>query len=771
MSIILNPKFSIIRRITAIVFILALVAYMGFLLYSQYHSQNELQKYYLNQMLLDAEKHAIAINYFFSEREDDLLRLADSHELSVYFENLALGMSMEYGLSASLMDIKTAFAKFRDRRKLAGKIIFSRVVFLDAHGNQLIDVGEKGTNDPEGIKGVWDSFVVKNVDKPIFFAEGHDSSSSISISLPYMFKGMYRGQIIAVIRPELVYKQFITEYDVSSLRPISTLVYNNQYLYMPKGLPRDRLPAPEKLLKKGSFRFVISDGKDIVRYMDSYYTPIGNTPFSLVTFMSEKSQLNESSPRMIIIITGGIGIIILIGAFIIIRTTMNNAVLNARLLEIGIREEAIAEKNRSLRKLTEAVEQSANSVIITGTDGNIEYVNNYFTQLTGYSKEEAIGNNLDFLKVTGESEDTNRKMLQAVTAGEQWSGELHILKKSGELYWEYASISPLKNDAAETISCIAIKQDITERKLAEENIIRLNAELEQRVRERTAALETSNRQLENAYTDLQAAQSKMLQQEKMASIGQLAAGVAHEINNPMGFITSNLTSLDKYVVKLKDFISRQSDLLQNGKGDHELERLKEKRKELKIDFILEDIKDLTRESLSGAERVKKIVQDLKSFSRVDQAEYKQADINECIESTINIVWNELKYKATITREYGEIPLTICYPQQLNQVFMNILMNAANAIEKQGQITVRTWKDDGSILASVCDTGCGMASEIMKRIFEPFFTTKEVGKGTGLGLSITYDIIKNHGGEITVQSEIGKGSCFTIRIPIVEENRV
>ena len=160
------------------------------------------------------------------------------------------------------------------------------------------------------------------------------------------------------------------------------------------------------------------------------------------------------------------------------------------------------------------------------------------------------------------------------------------------------------------------------------------------------------------------------------------------------------------------------------------------------------------------------MQGLKSFSRVDEAEeHILADINECLESTLNIVWNELKYKATVTKQYGNLPHANCNPQQLNQVFMNLLVNAAHAIEKQGEIAIKTWQQDRSIFVSISDTGCGIAEENLSRIFEPFFTTKEVGKGTGLGLSISYDIVKKHAGELTVQSELGKGTIFTIQLPI------
>jgi signal transduction histidine kinase/DNA-binding response OmpR family regulator len=283
-------------------------------------------------------------------------------------------------------------------------------------------------------------------------------------------------------------------------------------------------------------------------------------------------------------------------------------------------------------------------------------------------------------------------------------------------------------------------------------------------------LETQHTDLENAYNELKMVQSQVLQQEKMASIGQLAAGVAHEINNPMGFIISNLNTLKRYREKLSEYLTVQAALVERCSekcgNSGVLTEIAKKRKALKIDYITGDLDNLIKESLEGADRVKKIVQDLKNFSRVDESEFKTADINSGLESTINIAWNELKYKATLVKEYGDIPLTVCNPGQLNQVFMNLLVNSAHAIEKQGEIRVRTWHEGIMINIAISDTGFGISDENQKRIFEPFFTTKEVGKGTGLGLSIAYDIIKKHNGMIKVDSEVGKGTTFTISIPVV-----
>ena len=283
-------------------------------------------------------------------------------------------------------------------------------------------------------------------------------------------------------------------------------------------------------------------------------------------------------------------------------------------------------------------------------------------------------------------------------------------------------------------------------------------------------LEGKSKALQTAYSELKQAQSHLLQQEKMASIGQLAAGMAHEINNPVGFISSNLGSLNKYSARLAEYIELEAELVSQSGREELLDRQSEGKKKYKVDFILSDINDLIRESLDGCDRVKKIVQDLKSFSRVDQAVRQTVDIHECLDSTINIVWNELKYKAKIVKEYQATTPITCFPQQLNQVFMNLLVNAAHAIDKEGVITIKTCQDDTFLSVAITDTGCGIKPENVGRIFEPFFTTKEVGKGTGLGLSIVYDIVtKNHHGDILVESKLGEGTTFTVKIPFEEKS--
>jgi hemerythrin-like metal-binding protein len=299
-------------------------------------------------------------------------------------------------------------------------------------------------------------------------------------------------------------------------------------------------------------------------------------------------------------------------------------------------------------------------------------------------------------------------------------------------------------------------------------LFELNRGLEAQVAARTQSLSESNEQLLREQESLKVAirrveltQQQLLQSEKLAAIGQLAAGVAHEINNPIGFVNSNLGTLKTYISHLLDVVAAYEAVAQGADGAV----LDKARQKADLDFLREDLPALVSESQDGLDRVTKIVQDLKDFSRVDQSGRQPADLNAALESTLNVVWNELKYKAEVVRALGKIPEVDCIPAQINQVFMNLLINAVQAIEQHGTIIVRSGAADGGVWFEFEDSGRGMSEAVMAHIFEPFFTTKAVGKGTGLGLSISYDIVvKRHGGKIDVSSVEGKGTTFRVWLP-------
>ena len=264
---------------------------------------------------------------------------------------------------------------------------------------------------------------------------------------------------------------------------------------------------------------------------------------------------------------------------------------------------------------------------------------------------------------------------------------------------------------------------------------------------------------------LEEAQNQLLQSEKMASIGQLAAGVAHELNNPIGFVSSNLGSLETYLTDLFAVSDAYAEAEMAAPDCAELERVRAIKREKDYDFLRSDIVQLLAESKDGLARVAKIVKDLKDFSRAGETAMQWADLHQGLDSTLNIIWNELKYRCALHKEYGDLPEVWCVPAQLNQVFMNLLVNAAHAIPEAGNIVIRTGCQGEQAFVAISDSGVGIPMDNLHRIFEPFFTTKPVGQGTGLGLSLSYSIVKKHRGRIEVESEPGTGSTFTVWLPI------
>jgi signal transduction histidine kinase len=319
--------------------------------------------------------------------------------------------------------------------------------------------------------------------------------------------------------------------------------------------------------------------------------------------------------------------------------------------------------------------------------------------------------------------------------------------------WLFFTATPLRNGDGLIAGAVETLQDITGRKRAEEALLKHQSTLEELIAQRT--------------DELALAKESLIQSEKLASIGQLAAGVAHEINNPIGYIFSNFGTLEKYLKDLFRMLDAY-ELAERTQGNAQtLLELQTLRTDLELDFLKEDIPILMRESKEGIVRVRKIVQDLKDFSHVDaNPDWQFVSLNQGIDSTLNVVNNELKYKADVIKDYGDLPPVQCMPSQINQVVMNLVVNAAHAMgPERGKITVRTGTRGEQVWIEVSDTGSGIPAHVLPRIFDPFYTTKPVGKGTGLGLSLSYGIIQKHHGNIEVQTELGKGTTFLVTLPI------
>lgn len=493
---------------------------------------------------------------------------------------------------------------------------------------------------------------------------------------------------------------------------------------------------------EGDARF--PDGK---KYLFSRF-PLSGAPNWQINYFQEHDLIDAGLYDRLFGKTG----ILLGGMTIFVFVAMAYLFLQA---EVFLRQREQAERKAKAANLflSKILDVAADGMRVIDKNFNVVQINKTFATMMGMEQKDILGKKCHDI-FWGPRCDTEDCPMRQVMAGKK-RVEYEAVKESpaGVIMNCWVIAVPLHDTSGQLVGILGSYRNITERIEAEHAIEKALEETRKFAEELALANDT-----------LKQSQAQILQQEKMASVGQLAAGVAHEINNPMGFISSNLSSLEKYLERLTGFIRTLEKKLPQDPPDEEIAAL---RKQLKIDYIMEDAVHLVEESLDGAGRVKKIVQGLKNFSRVDQAERLPTDINECLDTTLNIIWNELKYKCEVKKEYGELPMTVCNPQQLNQMFMNLLVNAAQAIENKGEIRITTWADQEWVYTRISDNGCGIPQDKIKRIFEPFYTSKAVGKGTGLGLSIVYDIVvKNHHGDIQVESEEGKGTSFTVKIPVI-----
>lgn len=280
-------------------------------------------------------------------------------------------------------------------------------------------------------------------------------------------------------------------------------------------------------------------------------------------------------------------------------------------------------------------------------------------------------------------------------------------------------------------------------------------------------------ELNKAYSNLKSSQLALVQSEKMASLGQMVAGIAHEINTPLGYVQNNVSMGQELFIQVRTMIAGYEALVDNLLDEHaneveigaQMAHITNLRSQLNAQEMLMDMQGLMADSLYGIDQISELVLNLKDFSRMDAAATEAFDVNNCIQSALKIGRNVLKNKVEVITHLAELPKIKCLPSQLNQVFLNLFSNAAQAMEKHGRLTIKSWCADEVIQISVADNGKGIPADILTRVFDPFFTTKPVGEGTGLGLAISHQIIQQHGGEIQVTSTLGEGTCFHIRLPL------
>ncbi|KGM93174.1 hypothetical protein ADU90_09015 [Clostridium botulinum] len=409
-----------------------------------------------------------------------------------------------------------------------------------------------------------------------------------------------------------------------------------------------------------------------------------------------------------------------------------------------------------------AIQQSTNGILIIDVNGIIEYANKGIEEIIGIVAKEIIGKSITIFEID-DYDRIIKKIFEKVSSNNMCNDDLRCINKRGEKLWLNIIVSPIKDKNFNIINFLIQVNDVTYKN----NLINI--------------LDKKNKELDKALKLLKQTQVKLVREDKMVCIGQLSAGIAHEINNPLGFVMSNFNTLKKYVRNFKEtlenyrMIKHELQLKFGESINKEIEYLNTIEKKNKIDFIMDDLEEMFKDTSSGLERVRKIIYALRNFAHENtNGDLQQYDLNEGIENTLIIVKNEIKYTSQLRLNLTNIPIIKAIPNEINQCILNIIINSSYAIKEkilkqeydQGIISISTTYDESYVYCSIEDNGIGIPDDIKNKILDPFFTTKPIGKGTGLGLSITYEIIKNtHKGELIVESEENLGTNITIKLPI------
>ncbi|NDJ62341.1 MAG: PAS domain-containing protein [Chloroflexi bacterium] len=415
-------------------------------------------------------------------------------------------------------------------------------------------------------------------------------------------------------------------------------------------------------------------------------------------------------------------------------------------------EDPTAALEQELRLHDRALGASSCGITIadaTQPDMPLIYINDAFERLTGYDRGAVLGRNCRFLQGDDRDQPQVDEIRDALRAGRDCKVVLRNYRKDGTLFWNELFMSPVYDSGALT-HYVGVQTIVTDRVQYQDQLLQ------------------KQRHLEQTLNELRQAQAMLVHSEKMTALGQMVAGVAHEINNPVAFVNSNLYSLRGTIDDIVKSYNDLEALVKTGGTETLIKDASAIRREADLDFLVEDLGDLLDSSLNGLRRVKSIVEALRTFSRLDEAELKFASLHDNIQSTLLMARGELRTVQVIT-DLSDLPEIKCYPAELNQVFLNLIINAAQAMhagESSGGTLTITGRDQGTYIElQFSDTGSGIAPEHLNRVFEPFFTTKPVGVGTGLGLSIAYKLITDrHQGQITVNSTLGVGTTFTLKLP-------
>lgn len=710
-------------NLTAAIATVVLLGYVGFLIFANYFSHAELRKVTLDRLRQDTERRATAISYFFSERRNDLRDVTADRTISAFFENKALGMSMEYGLRASLLSISDRFDRLLEEKTIGVDRIYRGIVFLDKEGTFLVErnfpkAGHGGGNWLPGIS---------NQERGAVAIEPDDALDGVRVSIPYFFKGAYVGQVVADVSLEAIYKHLVQLADGPSKRS-AYLASREGTIILPKGIQRDvnfrwlenicgnSEWAIQQLEYTGSF----NKSEDI---LVSCF-PVEGTPFLLVSTFSASEYFGHMSPWQMPLAMGALTFVFFGGAVLAWRTSTRNMVLQARLEEAAKGKVGVEEKNRQLekeiadRRRAEAAlreseeryrkffEEDFSGAFICAADGKILACNPAFAQIFGFaSLEEAMNSN-----ITSVYPDPKRREFF-----------LEQLRQEKKLQYYESEYRRLDGKIIHTI----------------ENVIGTfdkNGEL----REIKGFIidNTAHKQLEG----------QLRQSQKMEAIGTLAGGIAHDFNN---ILTAIIGYTEMALFKMSD-----KDPLRRN---------------------LEQV-------LTAGNRAKDLVRQILAFSRQTEQVRKPLQISLIVKEALKLLRASLPSTIEIRQALNaQTAMVVADPIQIHQVLMNLCANAAHSMRERGgtlRVSLEEYSGVGnpspsSVLAAlavpyvvltVTDTGSGIDKSILDRIFDPFFTTKGPGEGTGMGLSVVHGIVKSHGGWITVESELGKGSTFSVFLP-------
>ncbi len=611
---------------------------------------------------------------------------------------------------------------------------------LGIYGSKMLGANQVTEPDKIAVYGILAKLYASNQVLGANLEKVRRDNPAINISLATAFKDVFDAerQIAEIVRTDIVSGRFTTA--PADLYSKTHSVMNAGYTFLHSSL----LPMAEQLIHEriaqAKHRLYVSMGFAVLVMLVAAYF-IAGIYFSTLGSIQKLARSSRA-------FTAGD-----LGERVHLNTHDELAQVGRSFNEMADGFNALLEARLqtedSLKQFKNTLDQTQDCVFMFA-HGTLKfiYANRGAVAQVGYSAEEIL--HLTPLDIKPEfTWESFCQMLEPMLAGRKTAITFETVHKhkDGHLIPVEVVLQYIHQDDAEP-RFVAVVRDINERKQAEQ-------ELAKRYQE-----------LKALNTQLQETQGQLLQSEKMASVGQLAAGVAHEINNPIGYVYSNLGTLEKYIQDLFGMLDayQQTEpmIAENGI----LAQLQAAKQKFGLEYLREDVPALMNESKDGITRVKKIVQDLKDFSHVEASEeWHWVNLHKGLDSTLNIVNNEIKYKAEVVKEYGDMPEIECLSSQLNQVFLNMLVNASHAIEERGTITIRTGSTAEEVWVEIADTGKGIAPENFKKIFDPFFTTKPVGQGTGLGLSLSYGIVQKHHGRIEVKSELGKGTVFRICLPV------